>query len=144
MLEDGPNRVIISILDYDEFGASTRDERNSLLTSLEMWNNGRSSIVTAPLLSTDELSALANWFEQLATGRPTAPIRLREPCLFFSCSGQTAGRFHVLIRMEAEASPAWTKYYAEPFAMEFRLTHPQMLENACSLRRMHLEFPTQS
>lgn len=143
LLKTEDNRLIIGILDYEESAATYRADRNVLLTSLEVRHNGKTSIVTAPIISTHELSALANWFEQTATGRQTEPVVLLEPCLFFDCPRQTDNAFEVVVRMEAEASPNWTKYYAEPFTMTFRLTNDQMLETARSLRRLHIDYPTQ-
>lgn len=144
VLEDNKNRLAISVLDYEESAAANRSDRNTLLTSIELDCNGKSSIVTAPVISTHELSALANWFEQLAAGRRPDPVVLEEPCLFFDCSERDNDSFRVAVRMEAEASPTWTKYYAEPFEMDFRLTHQQMIETARSLRRLHLNYPTRS
>lgn len=144
LLEEGSNRLSISILDYEEAGATYRVDRNALLTSLEVQLDGKSSIVTAPLVSTHELSALANWFEQVAAGNPTDPVVLLEPCLFFDCLECARNAFRVTVRMEAEASPNWTKYYVEPLEMSFWLTDQQMLETARSLRRLHQAYPTQS
>lgn len=143
LLKDGGNQFIMSILAYEESDAAYRADRNVLLTSIEIRYDGKSSLITAPVISTHELSALANWFEQTATNRRTEPVILLEPCLFFDCLRRAGDFFEVMIRMEAEASPNWTKYYAEPFAMTFQLTYAQMLETARSLRRLHLDFPTQ-
>lgn len=142
-LEDGNQRLAIGILDYEESAAMDYAGRNALLTSLEVQHGCKSSIVTAPLLSTYELAALATWFEQMAGGQAVAPVVLQEPCLFFNCQSESSGAFLVTVRMEAEASPTWTKYYAEPFTMCFRLTPGQMLETARALQRIHQAYPTQ-
>lgn len=144
LLKDGSNQFSMSILAYEESDATYRADRNVLLTSVEIQHDGKASIVTAPVISTYELSALANWFEQTATGHRPDPVVLLEPCLFFDCPRRVGDFFEVVVRMEAEASPNWTKYYAEPFAMMFRLAYAQMLETAQSLRRLHLDYPTRS
>ena len=143
VLENEQSRLAISILDYEESGAINSDDRNTLLVSIEVEHEGKSSIVTAPVIATHELSALANWFEKMAAGRRTEPVVLLEPCLFFDCTNCTTELFQVLVRMEAEASPTWTNYHAEPFAMYFQLTSEQMAESARALRQLHLNYPTQ-
>ncbi|WP_338868230.1 hypothetical protein WBJ53_16980 [Spirosoma sp. SC4-14] len=144
VLENPQKRLIISILDYQESGARNEDERNVLLTSIELSHDGRSSIATVPIISTYELSALADWFEAVANYTKPKPVVLQEPCLFFDCEQSTDRAFQVLVRMEAEASPSWTAYRAEPFSIEFWLSHEQMIGAAQSLRRLHEKFPTQS
>jgi hypothetical protein len=144
VLENSQDRLTISILDYEDGTAKNRIDRNTLLTSIELQHEGKSSIVTAPVISTHELSALAHWFELVATGKPAKPVVLQEPCLFFDCHQRILDKFRLTVRMEAEASPVWTSYYAEPFTMVFWLTYKEMLETAQSLRQLHHNFPTQA
>lgn len=144
ILENEQSRLAISILDYEESQAKNCDDRNTLLVSIEVEHEGKSSIVTAPVIATHELSALADWFEQMATGHRSKPVVLLEPCLFFDCIDCTAESSQLVVRMEAEASPTWTDYYAEPFAMHFKLTNVQMAQAARALRQLHLNYPTQS
>lgn len=143
VLENEQSRLAISILDYEESKAINSDDRNTLLVSIEVEHEGKSSIVTAPVIATYELAALADWFEKMANGFRTQPVVLLEPCLFFDCTGCATESFQLMVRMEAEASPTWTNYYAEPFAMHFKLTGEQMAGAARALRQLHLNYPTQ-
>jgi hypothetical protein len=135
----------LDVLDYQDKDSPYRQDKNILHISIQVKDGDRSSMITAGLLATHELSSLGNWFGQIASGINLPPVVLLEPGLLFNATPTDQNHFTVQVTMSALASPTWadTPFYAEPFDMLFQLDYNQMLLAARQLQELHRHFPTQ-
>lgn len=138
-------RFVLDVLDYEDKGSEYRQERNQLLISIELKSERGFSVITGALLATHELSALGNWFGQLASGALMPPITLLEPGLSMQATIAGTDTFLIKILMNATASPQWShrSLASEPFEMDFALNYQQMIQAAQQLQELHQRFPTQ-
>ncbi|GAB3748227.1 WapI family immunity protein [Spirosoma pomorum] len=135
----------LDVLDYQDKNSPYRQDKNQLHVSIQVKDEDRSSMITAGLLATHELSTLGNWFGQVASGASLAPVVLLEPGLLFTATMSDENQFTVRITMSALASPTWaeTPFYAEPFDMQFHISYDEMILAARQLQELHRQFPTQ-
>ncbi|QKZ15589.1 hypothetical protein [Spirosoma sp. KUDC1026] len=144
-LGTGSHYFALDVLDYQDKDSPYRQDKNLLHISIQVKDGDRSSIVTAGLMATHELSSLGNWFGQIAAGAALPPVVLLEPGLLFGATSSGENQFTVQVAMSALASPTWadTPFYAEPFDMQFQLDYEYMLLAARQLQELHRQFPTQ-
>ncbi|WP_128544591.1 WapI family immunity protein [Larkinella soli] len=146
ILRQGGNSLLLDVLDYQEAEAADTLASNELLVSIELRSRGRSSLITAVLLSTFELSSIADWLEVVASGTGCDPIRLATPDLHFDVVRQPGNLYHLSIYMEGNAAPQWNgdHFVAEPFTIRFEVDSIQLRNAARELRLLHFRFPTQA
>ena len=90
-----------------------------------------------PCLLTDEVAGLADWFEEIASGRPTGNlIEFIEPNLVFSLIGEDPGR-RLYVHFDLASGPPWARLSAAnggDSTLRFLLTEIDLREAAISLR----------
>lgn len=115
--------INLEIIDYENpQGGSTHEDRNLLLTNLQLVDRHRRWDTIAPFLYTWEVRYLINWLSDLLADREV-PDRLSfvEPCITIQLRNVSAGKdaFCFWFSLLYEATPPW---WNQPLDKPYTLT----------------------
>lgn len=122
----------LEIINYESpQGGPTREDRNLLLTCLQLVDKNRRWETIAPILHTWEIQLFVNWLNDILAGRIVADqLTFSEPCLVIQFSQATPrkDRFCFTFLLSYEATPPW---WMMP------LDNPYQLSIECSRNELH-------